>query len=150
VRALLFALLVGCVREPETPRPSVIVNARVQFTNKIGSSFVLRRLSIRVDSLQVASRADDNLAAERDLTIAQLRISSGEHEIFVEADFQGNGYGVFSYLKGYKFKVRAHQPFEIDTSSARDIHCTAYEQGGPTTPLEERPQIRCQITEVYS
>jgi hypothetical protein len=55
--------------------------------------------------------------------------------------FQGNGYGVFSYLRGYKFEVKSSHTFTAVEGKALTVTATAFEKGGVTTPLEQRPTV---------
>jgi hypothetical protein len=55
--------------------------------------------------------------------------------------FQGNGYGVFTYLRGYKFDVRNAHSFTVVEGKSIVVTGTALEKGGVTTPLEQRPQF---------
>ena len=57
-------------------------------------------------------------------------------------EYRGNGYGIFSYLKGYRFKVRSSYSFTAPEGRMVALRVIAYEKGGPTAPLEERPAIR--------
>jgi hypothetical protein len=56
--------------------------------------------------------------------------------------FQGNGYGVFSYMKGIKFEVKSSHAFTAVEGKALTVTATAYEKGGVTTPLEQRPDVQ--------
>ncbi|MEM9691107.1 MAG: hypothetical protein AAGA56_01055, partial [Myxococcota bacterium] len=55
---------------------------------------------------------------------------------------QGNGYGVFSYLRGYRFEVRSSHSFTAVEGKTTRLRILAYEKGGVTTPIEERPAVR--------
>jgi len=57
-------------------------------------------------------------------------------------NLQGNGYGVFSYLRGYRFEVRSSHSFSAVEGKTMQVDAIAYEKGSVTTPLEERPAIR--------
>ena len=57
-------------------------------------------------------------------------------------NLQGNGYGVFSYLRGYRFEVRSSHSFTAVEGKTMQLQVVAYEKGGVTTPLEERPAVR--------
>ena len=56
-------------------------------------------------------------------------------------NFQGNGYGVFTYLRGYKFEVKSSHSFTAVEGKTLTLTATALEKGGVTTPLEQRPAI---------
>jgi len=133
-------LLCACVPDAERPRASqpFYVHADVVFANEMGSSFKLRRVSMSFDGQPFANGLEGKLG------VATLQ--GGDHDVLVEAEYQGNGYGVFSYLNGYRFKARLAYRLELPDARPRTIRCVGYEKGGPTTPLEERPQIRCETT----
>jgi hypothetical protein len=59
----------------------------------------------------------------------------------VVLNFQGNGYGVFTYLRGYKFEVKSAHSFTSVEGKTLSLISTALEKGGVTTPLEQRPTI---------
>jgi hypothetical protein len=59
---------------------------------------------------------------------------------------RGHGYGVFSYLRGYKFNVPATHSFTVTEGKSIKLEAIVWEKGDVTTPLEERPNIRWQQT----
>ena len=65
----------------------------------------------------------------------------GDHTVQVILNFQGNGYGVFTYLRGYKFEVKSAHSFTAVEGKTLGLVATALEKGGVTTPLEQRPTI---------
>ena len=69
-------------------------------------------------------------------------LGPGEHTLTVNLEYRGHGYGIFSYLKGYRFRVRSNYSFTAPEGKAITIRVVGYEKGGPTAPLEERPAIR--------
>jgi len=145
MRALVLAgALLGCVGEPDAPRATAafFVHADVVFANEMGTSFQLRRVAMAIDGQPFASRDVADGVTEVLLGVATLR--GGDHDVLVEAEYQGNGYGVFAYLKKYRFKARLAYRLELPDARPRRIRCVGFEKGGPTTPLEERPQIRCE------
>ncbi|HVZ36819.1 MAG TPA: hypothetical protein VG963_30550, partial [Polyangiaceae bacterium] len=54
----------------------------------------------------------------------------------------GHGYGVFSYLRGYQFEVKQSHSFSVKEGREIDLDVVAWEKGGVTTPLEQRPAVR--------
>lgn len=143
---VLAALTVGCFPEPEPPKRALpfTLRAELAFRNEMGASFRLLRVTMWIDGQQVATHAAEGEAA--DFALGNASVGGGDHELAVQADYQGNGYGVFSYLKGYRFKAFARYPIELPDARSRVLRCIGYEKGGATTPLEERPQIRCETT----
>jgi hypothetical protein len=135
VRAwIVAALAIGCVPEAEAPRAVMpfFVHADVVFVNEMSSSFELQQVAMTVDG--------------QPLPFGAATLKGGSHDVNVEADYRGNGYGVFAYLKQYRFKARLRYRLELPDARPRRIRCVGFEKGGPTTPLEERPQIRCETS----
>jgi hypothetical protein len=104
--------------------------AEVEFANEMSNAFEL-------------TRQDDSgaLADQKDIPIFTGTMPPGDHTIQVALTFQGNGYGVFSYLRGYKFEVKSSHSFTAVEGKSLSVTATAFEKGGVTTPLEQRPTI---------
>jgi len=125
---------------------NVVGGARaiVQHENEMGPSFRLVRAVYALDGAPLLTRTDTNgsLADMHDFPVYNGQIGAGEHTLTVNLEYQGNGYGIFSYVKGYTFRVRSTQSFSVPDGKAIQIRVVGYEKGGPTTPPEERPAVR--------
>jgi hypothetical protein len=141
MRVLLAVLLLGC---PPAPRAlPFMVQTELSFANEMGASFKLRRVTLTIDKTVVTRNQLDN---PREVGLGAISLSGGEHDLTIETDYQGHGYGVFSYLSNYRFKAHHHHVLELPDARPRRIRCIGYEAGGPTTPIDERAQIRCETT----
>jgi hypothetical protein len=117
--------------------------AEVEFKNEMSNAFLLTRALFVIDGQIQYNRSDDSgaLADQKDIPIYTGSVPPGDHTIQVALTFQGNGYGVFSYLRGYKFEVKSSHSFTAIEGKALTVTATSYEKGGVTTPLEQRPTI---------
>jgi hypothetical protein len=117
--------------------------AEVLFKNEMSSAFRLTRALFVVDGAVQYNRADDTgaLADQKEIPIFSGSIPPGDHTVQVVLNFQGNGYGVFTYLRGYKFEVKSAHSFTSVEGKTLSLTATALEKGGVTTPLEQRPTI---------
>jgi hypothetical protein len=117
--------------------------AEVEFENEMSNAFELTRALFVIDGQVQYNRQDDTgaLADQKDIPIYTGTMPPGDHTIQVALTFQGNGYGVFSYLRGYKFEVKSSHSFTAVEGKALTVTATAFEKGGVTTPLEQRPTI---------
>jgi len=79
---------------------------------------------------------------QKTIPIFNGSIPPGDHTVQVLINLRGHGYGVFSYLRGYKFEVRASHSFTAVEGKTSQLRILAYEKGGVTTKLEERPAVR--------
>ena len=118
--------------------------ASIRFTNELSSAFRVTRVLFVLDGAVQYNKTDQSgaLAEQTEIPIFNGSIPPGDHTVQVLLNLQGNGYGVFSYLRGYKFEVRSSHSFTAVEGKTITLQAVAYEKGGVTTPLEERPAIR--------
>jgi len=130
----------------ETVLQGVVAGAQavIVHENRMSSSYRLVKAVYALDGARIFSKADEegSLGEQRELNIYDGSIVPGEHTLTVNLEYRGHGYGIFSYLKGYRFRVRSNYSFTAPEGKAATIRVVGYEKGGPTAPLEERPAIR--------
>ncbi len=117
--------------------------SEIVFKNEMSSAFKLIKAVIVLDGAVQYNRADDTgaLADQKEIPVFTGSVPPGDHTISAQLVFQGNGYGVFTYLKGYKFEVKSAHSFTAVEGKTMTVTGTALEKGGVTTPLEQRPQM---------
>lgn len=118
--------------------------ATIRFENKLSSQFKLTRALIVLDGQVQYNKTDRSgvLADQEVIPVFSGSIPPGDHTLQVLVNLQGHGYGVFSYLRGYRFEVRSSHSFTAVEGKTTKLRVLAYEKGGVTTPLEERPAVR--------
>jgi len=118
--------------------------AVIRFRNELSSAFRVTRALFVLDGAVQYNKQDQSgaLAEQSQIPIYNGSIPPGDHTLQVLINLQGHGYGVFSYLRGYKFEVRSSHSFTAVEGKSTVLEVMAYEKGGVTTPLEERPAIR--------
>ena len=112
--------------------------------NRMSQSYKLVRVVYALDGAPIFTKADEegSLGDQQEFEIYNGSIVPGEHTLTVNLEYRGHGYGVFAYLKGYRFKLRSTYTFAVPEGRVSTVHVVGYEKGGPTTPLEERPAVR--------
>lgn len=118
--------------------------AVIRFSNELSSAFQVTRALFVLDGAVQYNKSDQSgtLAEQTEIPIFNGSIPPGDHTMQVLINLQGNGYGVFSYLRGFRFEVRSSHSFTALEGKTVSLQAIAYESGGVTTPLEERPAIR--------
>ncbi len=118
--------------------------AGIKFTNELSSAFKVTKVLFVLDGAVQYNKADQSgaLAEQAEIPIFNGSIPPGDHTLQALITLQGNGYGVFSYLRGYHFELRSNHSFTATEGKTINLQAVAYEKGGVTTPLEERPAIR--------
>jgi hypothetical protein len=117
--------------------------------NEMGSSFILESVAYALDGAPVFTKVDNNgdLDKRDELEIFNGRIVPGQHQIAVHMVYRGHGYGLFSYLEGYKFKLGTSYTFNAEAGKVTTVKIVGFEKGGITTDLKDKPGIRFE-TEV--
>ncbi len=118
--------------------------AEIKFTNDMSNAFRLTRALFVLDGAVQYNKQDDSgaLAAQKEIPIFSGSIPPGDHTLQVLIQLQGHGYGVFSYLRGYHFEVKSSHSFTVTEGKTISLEAIAWEKGGVTTPLEQRPAVR--------
>ena len=120
--------------------------AEVEFENEMSSAFRAHARPLRhrrAGPVQPAGRHAARSPTRRTSRSTTGRCRPGDHTIQVALTFQGNGYGVFSYLRG--LQVRGEVEPLLHRGRGQDAHASRprrFEKGGVTTPLEQRPDDR--------
>lgn len=117
--------------------------AEIIYHNEMSSAFRLIKAAFIIDGAVQYNRQDETgvLADQKEIPLFSGSMPPGDHMVQAVLQFQGNGYGVFTYLRGYKFDVRNAHSFTVVEGKAIVVTGTSLEKGGVTTPLEQRPQF---------
>lgn len=133
----------------ETVLNGVISGAKAVIThrNEMGSSFRLEQVSYALDGAPLFNKTDTTgeLDEQDSLELFNGSIVPGNHNLSVFLLYRGNGYGVFSYLKGYTFKIQSSHAFTAEEGKITTVDVVAYERGGFTTDLKDRPAVRYDV-----
>jgi hypothetical protein len=136
----------------DTVLSGVMAGGRVLIVhrNLMGSGFRLVRVAVVLDGAQIFARSDETgaLDQEDELPIFDGNLPPGPHEIAVELRYQGQGYGAFSYLKGYTFKSASNYSFAVGESGQFKLVSKGYERGNLTTEMKDRPAVDWQTVAV--
>src|SRR5262245_10752356 len=119
--------------------------AVIHHKNEMGSSFKLIKAAFALDGVQIAAKSEAGLADVQEFDVYNGAIQPGSHTLSVALVYQGNGFGVFSYLKGYKFNVKSSHTFVAGESKSTNITVVGYEKGNITTQLADKPAIDFRV-----
>jgi len=119
-------------------------DAEIVFRNEMTNAFRVVSVLFVLDGAVLKKEQDDTgeLAAKKSIPVLNGPISPGDHTLQVVVVFQGHGYGVFSYLRAHKYTTKHTHAFTVAEGKAVRIQTTAYETGGVTTPIDQRPNVR--------
>jgi len=115
--------------------------------NDMGGSFALDSVAYALDGAPILTRTDKDgdLSKRPEFEIFNGRIVPGQHQVAVRLIYRGKGFGVFSYLEGYKFTVSSSYTFSAEPGKVTTVKIVGYEKGGITTDLKDRPAVRYDV-----
>ena len=120
--------------------------AEITFKNDLKSAFRMTGATFVLDGAVQYNKTDESensaLAAQKEIAVFSGSIPPGDHTLQIVLRLRGHGYGVFSYLRGYKFQVPSSHTFTITEGKTLKLDVVAWEKGDVTTALEQRPSIR--------
>jgi hypothetical protein len=130
----------------ETVLHGVIAGSRAIIThrNEMGSMYTPIHYAYALDGQEIYSKSDESgkLADQKEIEIFNGSITPGNHTLSVSMVYQGNGYGVFSYLKGYKFTAKSSRTFTAAEGKQLQLKVVGFEKGNPvTTDPKDRPAV---------
>jgi hypothetical protein len=119
---------------------SGLAKTTLDVSNETSAAYKLVSAHVVVDG-QVQLDKKELTGAEKQLPVFMGATAPGEHTARVEVVLQGNGFGVFSYLRGFKITLSSSHTW---TATTEPIHVTAtlYELNDVTVPFQQRPQVR--------
>ncbi len=124
--------------------------AVIHHKNEMGSNFKLVKAAFALDGVQISAKSEGNLADLQEFDIYNGAIQPGSHTLSVALVYKGNGFGVFSYLKGYTFNVKSSHTFVAGESKTTNIVVVGYEKGNITTQLADKPAIDFRVNVMSS
>jgi hypothetical protein len=112
--------------------------------NRMGSSFRLLAYRYLLDGKQLEAKADLSGAGSRKGTrsIYAGPAIDGVHILTVEFVFRGHGFGVFSYLQGYRYRIRSSYRFKVTVGTGTTVRVIPFERGSGITPLKQRLSVK--------
>lgn len=118
--------------------------AEITFVNDMSNVFQLTRALFLLDGAVQNNKQDESgvLAEQKEIPVFSGSIPPGDHTLQVLVQLRGHGFGVFSYLQGYRFEIRSSHSFTVTEGKTVELKAIAYEKGGVTVPLEQRPAMR--------
>ena len=124
----------------------VIAGARATIThkNEMGSMYTPVRYVYALDGAEIYAATDETgkLAEKKEIQVFDGAIVPGNHTLSVQMIYQGNGYGLFSYLKGYRFTAKSSHTFTAGEGKQLQLKVVGYEKGNPvTTDPKDRPSV---------
>lgn len=122
--------------------------ALIVHTNELGGRFKLQRAMYSLDGNRIynESRKTGGITNEKEIKIYDGSITAGNHNVSVLLEYQGSGFGVFNYMKGYNFRITSSCQFEAKQGKASVLKVRSVPAGGAFSDVSKKPGIKCELT----
>lgn len=121
--------------------------AKIAHRNEMGATYKLISAAYYLDGAPIFKKVDleGGLDEKDEFEIYSGNVVPGPHLISVQLQYRGHGFGIFSYLEGYRFNIKSSYSFNAEEGKITDIKVVGYEKGGLTTDLKDRPSVRYDV-----
>lgn len=125
--------------------------AVLRHKNEMGSFFELTKVLYYLDGKKIYYQDNSNglLHKRPEFEIYNGSIIPGNHSLTVELVYRGRS-NLFSYLKGYVFKLRSAYTFYAAKGRITQVSVIGYERGGIGTDLEDKPYIKYEVKQIQN
>jgi hypothetical protein len=115
--------------------------------NEMGAMYYLETASYALDGAPIFTKADSegDLDKKQEIEIFNGRLLPGPHTVNVQLGYRGHGFGVFSYIEGYKFRVQSSYTFNAEGGKITQVKIVGYEKGNLTTDVKDRPAVKYDV-----
>ncbi len=118
--------------------------AQIGVENKLGGGLrIVRAVAVLDGEVQFNKQdAKGVLRTDEPVSVFDGPLPPGSHMLQVMIEVQSTGYGVFSYMDGYKNLVEASHEFVVPEGDKAEVRIIIWEKGGVTTEVLKRPAIQ--------
>lgn len=116
----------------ETVLSGALAGARASVThiNEVGPTFDLVSVVYYLDEAPVFKWVEGGGGdIKTGMSVFDGSVVPGPHHLSVYLIFRGSGYGLFSYMKGYTFKLKAGYSFNVEEGQLVEVSVTAKDRG---------------------
>lgn len=127
--------------------PSSGAKLALSHKNELGSSYVLVSAAYTLDGAPLYTKVDESgaLDEKREFLVFDQRIAPGQHQISVQYELRGHGYGVFSYLEGMRLTLRSSHTFTVEPGKITRLTSLVHEKAGLTLEFADKPDVRFEM-----
>ena len=131
-------------------RESVVIGsitpsrALIMHKNTMGTSFALEQLAYLLDGQVLLTKVSKNgsLDQQTEFEVVNGPLPPGDHLLEVSMVFTGSGFGLFTYLKGYRFKIDSKYRLKVAEGRLTKLDVIAFPRQDITLGPKERIGIR--------
>lgn len=119
----------------ETVLSGSIAGARLTIIhkNQVGTAFKLISAIYYLDEAAIYKKIDESSDLDnKEISVFDGSVVPGPHHISVFLVYQGKGFGLFSYMKGYSFKMKAGHSISVEEGNLMEVTVSSRDKGSST------------------
>ncbi len=130
----------------ETVLSGALAGARctIIHRNEVGSAFELVSVLYYLDEAPVFKWVEGGGEIRDEVVTFEGSVVPGPHHLSIYLVYRGKGYGLFSYLRGYTFKLKAGYSFTVEEGQQVEVTASALDRGS-LVKLDNRLYISFEI-----
>ncbi len=115
----------------ETVLSGALAGARCSIIHRyeVGTAFELVSVLYYLDEAPVFKWVEGGPEIKNEVSIFDGSVVPGPHHLSIYLVYRGKGYGLFSYMKGYLFKLKAGYSFNVEEGQLVEVTATTLDRG---------------------
>lgn len=112
--------------------------------NRLGGAFSMESMQYFLDGKNIYSKVDPSgaLSDLREVKVREQTVAPGAHTLQVNMVLVGKGYGVFTYLESYRFRVQSSYAFDVADGEYTTVRVIADRKKGVGQSFVERANVQ--------
>jgi len=117
----------------------------IEHRNEVGAAFEIVSILYYLDESPIFKWVEGSGEVKNEVIVFDGSVVPGPHHLSVYLVYRGKGYGFFSYLRGYTFKLKAGYSFNVEEGQLVTVTATAVDRGA-LVKLDNRLYLSFDIT----
>ncbi len=120
--------------------------AKIIHKNNVGHAFRLVSAIYYLDDAPVFKRINQpGELAQPEITVFEGSVVPGPHHISAYYVYEGKGFGIFSYMKGYTLKIKSGHSFIVEEGNIVEVKVSPGDKGS-SRKIDERLYISFDVS----
>ena len=119
----------------------------VWHVNRMGPAYTLESMDYYLDGKSIFRRVDPSGSLDdlREMKVHEQTVPPGSHVVEVQYVLRGSGFGVFSYLRTYSFKLQSSYEVDVDDGNLVNLRVITDERSGLSRTFMDRLYVEYDV-----
>ena len=119
----------------------------VWHVNRMGPAYTLESMDYYLDGKSIFRRVDPSGSLDdlREMKVHEQTVPPGSHVVEVQFVLRGSGFGVFSYLRTYSFKLQSSYEVDVDDGNLVNLRVITDERSGLSRTFMDRLYVEYDV-----